>query len=183
MQEAGRLITDTITWHLERSVRSMSTSNADRARATPTSRLRHDQEDPMSGASATAYQEPFRIPAVLSLRSCPPRPSPRTCAVVMDGNGRWANRRGLPRTAGHEAGEAALLDVVAGALQIGVTHLSAYAFSTENWKRSPEEVRFLMGFSRSVLRRQRDTLNSWGVRIVWVGREQRLWGQRDQGAA
>src|SRR5690625_5674070 len=78
----------------------------------------------------------------------------------MDGNGRWANRRGLPRTAGHEAGEAALLDVVAGALEIGVSHLSAYAFSTENWKRSPEEVRFLMGFSRRVLRRQRDTLNA-----------------------
>jgi undecaprenyl diphosphate synthase len=97
-------------------------------------------------------------------------------AVVLDGNGRWANRQGLPRTAGHEAGEAALLDVVAGALQIGVTHLSAYAFSTENWKRSPDEVRFLMGFSRSVLRRQRDTLHSWGVRIVWIGREQRLWG-------
>src|SRR5699024_9284074 len=93
----------------------------------------------------------------------------------MDGNGRWANRRGLPRTAGHEAGEAALLDVVAGALEIGVSHLSEYAFSTENWKRSPEEVRFLMGFSRSVLRRQRDTLNSWGVRIVWIGQAQRLW--------
>ncbi len=100
---------------------------------------------------------------------------PAHVAVVMDGNGRWANQRGLPRTAGHEAGEAALLDVVAGALEIGVTHLSAYAFSTENWSRSPEEVRFLMGFSRSVLRRQRDTLNSWGVRVVWIGRPQRLW--------
>ncbi|MCG7426574.1 isoprenyl transferase [Helcobacillus sp. ACRRO] len=105
----------------------------------------------------------------------PARFVPQHIAVVMDGNGRWANRRGLPRTAGHEAGEAALLDVVAGALQIGVTHLSAYAFSTENWARSPEEVRFLMGFSRSVLRRQRDTLNEWGVRIVWIGRPQRLW--------
>jgi len=112
-------------------------------------------------------QQPPRLPSQVV---------PRHIAVVMDGNGRWANARGLPRTAGHEAGEAALLDVVAGALQIGVTHLSAYAFSTENWKRSPEEVRFLMGFSRSVLRRQRDTLNSWGVRIVWIGREQRLWG-------
>lgn len=104
-----------------------------------------------------------------------PRKAPAHVAVVMDGNGRWANQRGLPRTAGHEAGEAALLDVVAGAIQIGVTHLSAYAFSTENWSRSPSEVRFLMGFSRTVLRRQRDTLNSWNVRIVWVGRSQRLW--------
>ncbi|QNN83543.1 isoprenyl transferase [Brachybacterium sp. Z12] len=125
---------------------------------------------------------PTRVPGAASASqrcAAPQLPAPTIpahIAVVMDGNGRWANRRGLPRTAGHEAGEAALLDVVAGALQIGVTHLSAYAFSTENWKRSPEEVRFLMGFSRSVLRRQRDTLNSWGVRIVWVGREQRLWG-------
>jgi undecaprenyl diphosphate synthase len=93
----------------------------------------------------------------------------------MDGNGRWANARGLPRTAGHEAGEAALLDVVAGAIDIGVQHVSAYAFSTENWKRSPEEVRFLMGFNRDVLRRQRDTLNSWGVRVRWAGRRPRLW--------
>ena len=120
--------------------------------------------------------EPFEHPSGARPPQLPSAVIPHHVAVVMDGNGRWANLRGLPRTAGHEAGEAALLDVVAGALQIGVTHLSAYAFSTENWKRSPEEVRFLMGFSRSVLRRQRDTLNSWGVRIIWVGREQRLWG-------
>lgn len=100
---------------------------------------------------------------------------PKHVAVVMDGNGRWANARGLPRTAGHEAGEAALLDVVAGAIEIGVQHISAYAFSTENWKRSPEEVRFLMGFNRDVLRRQRDTMNSWGVRVRWAGRRPRLW--------
>ncbi|WP_250257570.1 isoprenyl transferase [Dermabacter sp. Marseille-Q3180] len=100
---------------------------------------------------------------------------PKHVAVVMDGNGRWANKRGLPRTEGHAAGEAALLDVVAGAIQAGVTHLSAYAFSTENWSRSPSEVRFLMGFSRSVLRRQRDTLHSWGVRIKWIGQAKRLW--------
>ena len=93
----------------------------------------------------------------------------------MDGNGRWANERGLPRTAGHEAGEAALLDVVAGAIEIGVTHVSAYAFSTENWKRSPEEVRFLMGFNRDVIRRRRDQMHSWGVRVRWAGRRPRLW--------
>ena len=76
-------------------------------------------------------------------------------AIVMDGNGRWAKARGLPRTAGHEAGEAALLDVIHGAVEIGVRHVSAYAFSTENWKRSPDEVRFLMGFNRDVIRRRR----------------------------
>jgi undecaprenyl diphosphate synthase len=93
----------------------------------------------------------------------------------MDGNGRWANQRGLPRTKGHEAGEAALLDVVAGAIEIGVTHVSAYAFSTENWKRSPDEVRFLMGFNRDVIRRRRDQMHTWGVRVRWAGRGPRLW--------
>jgi undecaprenyl diphosphate synthase len=100
---------------------------------------------------------------------------PEHVAVVMDGNGRWANRRGLPRIEGHRAGEAALLDVVAGGLQAGVKHLSAYAFSTENWSRSPDEVRFILGFNREVLRRRREQLNEWGVRIRWAGRTPRLW--------
>ena len=100
---------------------------------------------------------------------------PKHIAIVMDGNGRWANSRGLTRVEGHKAGEAALLDVVAGAIEIGVEHLSVYAFSTENWKRSPDEVKFLMGFNREVLRRRRDQLNEWGVRVKWVGRAPRLW--------
>ena len=100
---------------------------------------------------------------------------PQHVAVVMDGNGRWAKQRGLPRTAGHEAGEASLLDVVHGALELGIPWLSAYAFSTENWKRSPEEVRFLMGFNRDVIRRRRDELHALGVRVRWIGRERRLW--------
>jgi undecaprenyl diphosphate synthase len=93
----------------------------------------------------------------------------------MDGNGRWAKQRGLPRTAGHEAGEASLLDMVHGAIEVGVKELSAYAFSTENWRRSPEEVKFLMGFNRDVIRRRRDEMNDLGVKIQWVGRSQRLW--------
>lgn len=100
---------------------------------------------------------------------------PAHVAVVMDGNGRWASERGLPRTAGHEAGEASLLDLVHGAIEVGVKEISAYAFSTENWKRSPEEVKFLMGFNRDVIRRRRDEMNDLGVRIRWVGREKRLW--------
>ncbi|QNO36640.1 isoprenyl transferase [Protaetiibacter sp. SSC-01] len=100
---------------------------------------------------------------------------PQHVAIVMDGNGRWANRRGLTRIEGHKAGEAALLDVVAGAIQVGVKHLSVYAFSTENWKRSPDEVRFLMGFNRDVLHRRRDQLNEWGVRVRWAGRRPKLW--------
>jgi undecaprenyl diphosphate synthase len=100
---------------------------------------------------------------------------PAHVAIVMDGNGRWANARGLPRTVGHTAGEATLIEVLAGAIEIGVTHVSAYAFSTENWSRSPAEVRFLMGFSRDVLRRRRELLDSWGVRVRWAGRRPRLW--------
>jgi undecaprenyl diphosphate synthase len=100
---------------------------------------------------------------------------PAHVAIVMDGNGRWAKARGLPRTAGHEAGEAALLDVVKGAIAVGVKEISAYAFSTENWRRSPEEVKFLMGFNRDVLRRRRDEMNELGVRVRWVGKPGRLW--------
>jgi len=93
----------------------------------------------------------------------------------MDGNGRWARERNLPRTAGHEAGELALLDTVYGALEIGLPVMSVYAFSTENWRRSPDEVRFLMGFNRDVIHRRRDELNSLGVRVVWSGQTKRLW--------
>jgi undecaprenyl diphosphate synthase len=93
----------------------------------------------------------------------------------MDGNGRWAKQRGLPRTKGHEAGEKALFEVVQGAIEIGVKELSAFAFSTENWRRSPDEVKFLMGFNREVIQRRRDEMNDLGVRIRWVGRPQRLW--------
>jgi len=104
-----------------------------------------------------------------------PKQIPNHVAVVMDGNGRWAKERGMPRTAGHEAGEASLLDMVHGAIEIGIKELSAYAFSTENWRRSPEEVKFLMGFNRDVIRRRRDEMNDLGVKIRWVGREQKLW--------
>ena len=100
---------------------------------------------------------------------------PKHVALVMDGNGRWAKQRDLPRTAGHEAGEASLLDCVHGAIEIGVKHLSAYAFSTENWRRSPDEVKFLMGFNRDVIRRRRDEMNDLGVRVRWSGRSRRLW--------
>lgn len=100
---------------------------------------------------------------------------PHHVALVMDGNGRWAKARGLPRTKGHEKGEAALFDVVEGAIEIGVKELSAFAFSTENWRRSPEEVKFLMGFNRDVIRRRRDEMHRMGVRVRWVGRPQKLW--------
>lgn len=100
---------------------------------------------------------------------------PQHIAVVMDGNGRWAKERGLPRTAGHEAGEASLMDCVYGSLELGVGWLSAYAFSTENWRRSPEEVRFLMQFNKDVINRRKDEMNDLGVRIRWAGRRPKLW--------
>ncbi len=118
------------------------------------------------------------LPISRADQSCPKFEAgsvPNHVAIVMDGNGRWANQRGLTRVEGHKAGEAALLDVVAGALEAGVKYLTVYAFSTENWKRSPDEVRFLMGFNREVLRRRRDQLNAWGVRIRWAGRRPKLW--------
>jgi undecaprenyl diphosphate synthase len=100
---------------------------------------------------------------------------PNHIAVIMDGNGRWAKQRGLPRTEGHRMGEAALFDVIEGAIELGVKYLSAYAFSTENWKRSPEEVRWLMNFNRDVIHRRRDQFVEMGVRVRWAGRRPRLW--------
>src|SRR6476660_6114942 len=88
---------------------------------------------------------------------------PNHVAVVMDGNGRWATQRGLHRTEGHKMGEAVLIEVTCGAIEMGINFFFMYASSTENWKRSTEEVRFLMGFNRDVVRRRRETLSAMGV--------------------
>jgi undecaprenyl diphosphate synthase len=98
---------------------------------------------------------------------------PGHVAIVMDGNGRWAAQRSLPRTRGHEAGERALYDVVEGALEIGLPYLTVYAFSTENWDRPTAEVRFLMNFNRTLIRKRRDELHDRGVRIRFLGRRDR----------
>ena len=95
---------------------------------------------------------------------------PRHVAAVMDGNGRWATRQGLKRTDGHAAGEHALWDTVYGALDLGVEWLTVYAFSTENWKRSADEVRFLMNFNQKLLIERSEELNDLGVRIRFAGR-------------
>jgi undecaprenyl diphosphate synthase len=95
---------------------------------------------------------------------------PRHVAIVMDGNGRWAQRRGLKRTDGHAAGEEALFDTVEGALEIGLEWLTVYAFSTENWRRPLDEVRFLMNFNERLLVARRDELNEKGVRVRFIGR-------------
>ncbi|CAN5301072.1 isoprenyl transferase [soil metagenome] len=95
---------------------------------------------------------------------------PGHVAIVMDGNGRWAQQRDLPRTEGHAAGEEALWDTIQGAVQVGLPWLTVFAFSTENWRRPPSEVRYLMNFNRSLLRRRRDALNRMNVRIRFIGR-------------
>ena len=95
---------------------------------------------------------------------------PGHVAIVMDGNGRWAQQRDLPRTEGHAAGEEALWDTIQGAVQVGLPWLTVFAFSTENWRRPPSEVRYLMNFNRSLLRRRRDELNRMNVRIRFIGR-------------
>ncbi|QJC21875.1 isoprenyl transferase [Arcanobacterium buesumense] len=120
--------------------------------------------------------EPIAPPPGASRPPLLPREAvPRHVAIVMDGNGRWANERQLPRTEGHKAGEVALMDVLAGAIEIGIEVVSVYAFSTENWKRSPAEIAFLMNYSRDVIHRRRYELDDWGVKILWSGRQPRLW--------
>jgi len=105
------------------------------------------------------------IPEALDLSSVP-----NHVACVMDGNGRWAQARGLERTEGHAAGEEALFDAIEGAQAIGVKWLTVFAFSTENWKRPPEEVKFLMNFNESLLERRSHELNDMGIRIRFAGR-------------
>ncbi len=95
---------------------------------------------------------------------------PGHIACVMDGNGRWAERKGLPRTDGHAAGEQALFDTVEGALDMGLRWLTVYAFSTENWRRPADEVRYLMGFNEQLLLRRQDELHAKDVRIKFIGR-------------
>jgi len=99
-----------------------------------------------------------------------PNRVPVHVACVMDGNGRWAQRQGLARTDGHAAGEEALFDTVHGALDVGLKWLTVYAFSTENWKRPADEVRYLMGFNERLLLTRRDELHDLDVRVRVIGR-------------
>jgi undecaprenyl diphosphate synthase len=114
-------------------------------------------------------RKPRALPDGLDARAVPDH-----VAIVMDGNGRWAGQRGLPRTKGHEAGEAALFDTVEGAIDVGLSWLTVYAFSTENWRRPASEVRFLMNFNESLLVRRSHELHERNVRIRFVGRRDRV---------
>jgi len=110
------------------------------------------------------------VSSTAPLSSVDPKDVPTHIAAIMDGNGRWATARGLPRTKGHEAGEEALFEAVEGCLAVGVDWLTVYAFSTENWRRPKDEVKFLLNFNREMLRRRRDELNGRDVRIRFIGR-------------
>jgi len=94
---------------------------------------------------------------------------PRHLAVIMDGNGRWAKARGLPRLAGHRAGTQALRRLIEMCVEYGIPYLTIYAFSTENWKRPAHEVRGLMFLLEEVIQRQLDELDANGVRIRHIG--------------
>ncbi len=94
---------------------------------------------------------------------------PRHIGIIMDGNGRWAEQRGLPRVEGHRIGEEAIMETVRACAGLGIENLTIFAFSTENWQRPPEEVTFLVNMSRDVLRRRLEDFNSLGVRLLHLG--------------
>ncbi|HSK97574.1 MAG TPA: polyprenyl diphosphate synthase [Euzebyales bacterium] len=123
---------------------------------------------PDDGATTPPAHEPLTARHGLD-----PGRMPGHVAIIMDGNGRWAGERGLPRNAGHQAGEHALFDTVEGALDLGVRWLTVYAFSTENWRRPPSEVRFIMNFNRDLLLRRADELDERQVRVRFIGRKVR----------
>ncbi|MDD8023716.1 MAG: polyprenyl diphosphate synthase [Paracoccaceae bacterium] len=101
----------------------------------------------------------------------------RAVAIIMDGNGRWATNRGWPRLAGHRRGAERVKEIVRAAPDLGVRHLTVYAFSTENWKRSTEEVLGLMGIFARYIEKEADALSAEGVRLRFIGERGRLDGR------
>src|SRR5262249_20312887 len=102
-----------------------------------------------------------------------PKP-PVHVAIIMDGNGRWAKARGLPRVAGHKRGAEAVRRTVTGAAELGVQYLTLYGFSSENWKRPPAEIDDLMGLLRLYLVKEIEELHQKGVRLRVIGQRTRL---------
>ncbi|MGW2815653.1 polyprenyl diphosphate synthase [Streptomyces sp. NPDC001415] len=139
--------------------------------------------DPVRGLAAevkarAAQRPPVTAPTPHPSGARPPKvpapAMPRHVAIVMDGNGRWATARGLPRTEGHRAGADALIDIVHGALEIGLKYLTVYGFSTENWKRPAAELQSLMYEIPQVLNRLHDGSQPLDVRVRWSGQSSRL---------
>ena len=95
---------------------------------------------------------------------------PRHIAIIMDGNGRWARERGMPRIAGHKAGVKAVREVVSACGELGIEFLTLYAFSSENWKRPQSEVQALMGYLEEYMVKEREKLDRNNVRLKVIGR-------------
>jgi undecaprenyl diphosphate synthase len=108
------------------------------------------------------------------LRKSEPLAPPRHVAIIMDGNGRWATARGLPRSAGHHRGAEAARRAVVGAAEMGIGYLTLFSFSSENWRRPPAEIDDLMGLLRFYLRKEIATLQESGVRLRVIGDRDRL---------
>src|SRR5512135_800377 len=98
-----------------------------------------------------------------------PLPPPQHVAIIMDGNGRWAQARGLPRIAGHRRGAEAVRRTVTAATELGIRYLTLFGFSSENWKRPVNEIHDLMGLLRHYLRGEIAELHEQGVRILFIG--------------
>src|SRR3954469_24430461 len=105
-----------------------------------------------------------------------PTKLPRHVAIIMDGNGRWAQGRGLPRVEGHRQGAVAVRDVVRAAREVGLRALTLYAFSAQNWQRPPEEVATLMQLLRDYVIDERDEIMDNGIRLIAIGDVDRLPG-------
>ena len=110
----------------------------------------------------------------MSLAALPPHPLPRHIAIIMDGNGRWAQARGLPRIAGHRSGAEAVRRTLEAAGELGIPYLTLFGFSSENWKRPLDEVDDLMGLLRHYLRGEIAELHGKGVRLRVIGDIERL---------
>ncbi len=109
-----------------------------------------------------------------SLESLPADKIPQHVAIIMDGNGRWAISRGLPRLAGHRAGTENLRRIITASVEFGLKYLTIYAFSTENWGRPTEEVQGLMRILEDVIDKELDELHKEGVQLRHIGRLERL---------
>lgn len=99
---------------------------------------------------------------------------PKNVAIIMDGNGRWATSKGLTRIEGHKAGEQSVVTAVRKASDLGIEALTLYAFSTENWKRPPDEIEFLMHFNAEILGMRVTEFHSKNIKIRFLGRRERL---------